>query len=89
MYRIDFTNAFKADVKRARKRGLDIESLEKIVDDLQKGIPLEPKHRDHALGGNYTGSRECHIKPDWLLVYYILEEWLVLKRTGTHSDLFD
>ena len=72
-----------------KKRGYDEEKLWAVVDKLAAGVPLPPKNRDHALTGNYLGSRECHIEPDWLLVYEIWNDelLLVLIRTGTHSDL--
>lgn len=90
MYKITATNQFKKEYKKAKKRGLDIKALEAVVDMLSKGINLEPKHRDHELAGDYVGYRECHIKPDWLLIYKIQQDKLVLvlARTGTHSDLF-
>ena len=84
------TKQFKQDLKRVKKRGKDISKLMAIVDLLCQNKPLEPKHRDHALQGSYTGCRECHIEPDWLLVYEVStsEGLLILSRTGTHSDLF-
>ena len=90
MYRIIPTARFRKDLKRAAKRGLPMEQLENVVDALSLGKTLAPKYQDHALTGNYVGYRECHIQPDWLLVYRIDEEilTLVLAYTGTHSDLF-
>lgn len=90
MYRIIPTARFRKDLKRAAKRGLPMEQLENVVDALSLGKTLASKYRDHALTGNYTGYRECHIQPDWLLVYRIDEDilTLVLAYTGTHSDLF-
>lgn len=81
---VKFTGAFKRDFKLAIKRGKDISLLEHI-------IALPPENRDHALNGNWSGHRECHIQPDWLLIYRIEQDILVLTltRTGTHSDLFD
>ena len=72
------------------KRGYDISLLEEIVNKLANGEELPERNRDHALTGNYKGCRECHIKPDWLLIYQIIDEELILflTRTGTHSDLF-
>ena len=89
MYQLDYTNAFAKDLKRIKKRGYDIAKLKTVVDRLQTGEPLEPKYRDHLLTGNWNGFRECHIQPDWLLVYRVYEDrlLLVLTRTGTHSDL--
>lgn len=88
-YDIDFTSAFSKDLKKIKKRGYNIDLLESVVDKLQTGEQLEPKYKDHLLTGNWKGFRECHIQPDWLLVYRIYEDklLLVLTRTGTHSDL--
>lgn len=88
-YEIDFTSAFSKDLKKIKKRGYNIELLESVVDKLQTGEQLEPKYKDHFLTGNWKGFRECHIQPDWLLVYRIYDDklLLVLTRTGTHSDL--
>lgn len=84
------SNAFKKDLKSAKKRGLKLDKLQSIVDKLADEIPLEQKYRDHALTGNYKDFRECHIEPDWLLIYRkdadVLE--LFLFRTETHADLF-
>lgn len=84
------TTQFKKDLKRIRKRGLDLNSLKFILDTLQKQEALPLKYRDHALVGDYRGFRECHIEPDWLLIYTISNEKLILTaaRTGSHSDLF-
>lgn len=84
------TTAFKKDYKQAIKRGLKISLLEDIVASLAMGEPLPEKNKDHPLTGNWTGHRECHILPDWLLIYRIEDDILVLTlaRTGTHSDLF-
>lgn len=89
-YIIKPTNQFVKDVKLMKKRGYDINLLEKIVDKLSKGEKLPPKNRDHSLSGNFKGYRECHIMPDWLLIYKINENELILflTNTGTHSDLF-
>lgn len=88
-YQLDFTTAFSRDLKRIKKRGYDVSRLGKVVNVIQAGDQLDAKHRDHALTGNWNGYRECHIQPDWLLVYRIYEDrlLLVLTRTGTHSDL--
>jgi mRNA interferase YafQ len=85
----DFTNQFKRDYKLSEKRGLDMSLLDELLDDLIDEKPLEEKHRDHALKGEYKGCRECHIQPDWLLVYRIVEEDILFVRNGTHSDLFE
>ena len=89
-YEIKNTTQFKKDYKLAKRRGLDINLLKEIISKLANGDPLEPKHKDHPLSGNWAGHRECHIQPDWLLVYHIEDDVLVLTlaRTGTHSDLF-
>ena len=71
MYEVKFTTAFKKSYKLMKKRGLDISLLDDVVDKLRQGIPLEEKYKDHGLSGNYEGFRECHIKPDWLLIYLI------------------
>lgn len=90
-YTVKPTTQFKKDYNRAMKRGLKIELLEKVVELLAMSEALPEKNRDHELSGNWVGHRECHIQPDWLLVYRIEEDVLVLTlaRTGTHSDLFD
>lgn len=89
-YNISKTTKFKKDYKLAKKRGMDISKLTKVVAMLAEGKKLPTEYRDHALAGNWVGHRECHIEPDWLLVYYIEDDILVLTltRTGTHSDLF-
>ena len=90
MYRIRPTTKFQKDVKRLKKRGYDLSSLTKVIQILGDGKSLPPQNRDHALSGNYAGFRECHIAPDWLLIYEISEDtlFLYLTRTGSHSDLF-
>lgn len=90
MYEVKFTTAFKKSYKLMKKRGLDISLLDDVVDKLRQGIPLEEKYKDHGLSGNYEGFRECHIKPDWLLIYLIENDILTLTLvdTGSHSDLF-
>ena len=89
-YTVKYTTAFKKDYKRAIKRGLKIELLEQVVALLSMGEPLPDKNRDHDLSGDWVGHRECHILPDWLLIYRIEDDVLVLTlaRTGSHSDLF-
>ena len=89
-YIIKPTTQFKKDYKLAMKRGLDIKLLDEVIAILAMGLSLPEKNRDHALTGNWIGHRECHIMPDWLLVYRIEDDVLVLtlSRTGTHSDLF-
>ncbi len=90
MLRIVPSNKFKKDLKLAVKRGYDIKLLEDVVNRLANEEPLEPKYKDHNLTGDYSGFRECHITPDWLLIYQVINDELVLflSRTGSHSDLF-
>lgn len=87
---IKATSKFKKDYKAAIKRGLDISLLEAIIKKLANQEPLPPENRDHQLSGNWTNFRECHILSDWLLVYRVDHDVLVLTlaRTGTHSDIF-
>ncbi len=89
-YKVNPTNSFQKDLKRIYKRGYSIPLLTKIIKLLASGEVLPRKYKDHALSGSWDGYRECHIQPDWLLVYRIEEDVLVLvlSRTGTHSDLF-
>lgn len=89
-YEIKNTTQFKKDYKLAKRRGLDINLLKGIITKLATGEVLAPKHKDHSLSGDWVGHRECHIQPDWLLVYRYDNDVLVLtlSRTGTHSDLF-
>lgn len=89
-YEVRFTNQYKKDLKLAKKQGKDIEKMYDIVEMLANGEALEPKYRDHSLTGNLKGLRECHIEPDWLLVYEIIDDVLVLmlNRLGSHSELF-
>jgi addiction module toxin, relE/stbE family len=84
------TSAFRKDLKIAKKRGYNLSLIELVIDELLRENTLAPKYKDHALIGNYTGFRECHISPDWLLIYSIDKSKLILtaSRTGTHSDLF-
>ncbi|MST54765.1 type II toxin-antitoxin system YafQ family toxin [Pyramidobacter sp. SM-530-WT-4B] len=90
MLNLRYQSAFKSDYKRIRKRGYDIRRLEDVIETLAKELPLPKECRAHDLGGNWSGFRECHIEPDWLLVYAIDHNDLVLilSRTGSHSDLF-
>ena len=83
------TGQFKRDLKRIQKRGLELELLKNVIRLLLEEQTLDEKYRDHALTGNYRGFRECHIRPDWLLIYMVEEEKLILTatRTGSHSDL--
>ena len=92
MLKAEFTTQFKRDYKLALKRGCDPNSLQQVLTLLIMEEPLPEKYRDHALTNsrNYKGMRECHIEPDWLLVYKVFQETLYIKliRTGSHSDLF-
>ncbi|MBS9775992.1 MAG: type II toxin-antitoxin system YafQ family toxin [Fusobacterium sp.] len=90
MLKLKLTNKFKRDLKLIKKRGYDIKKLEKIITKLMNEEKLETKYKDHELIGNYKNYRECHIESDWLLIYKIIDDVLVLtlSRTGTHSDLF-
>lgn len=87
---VNYSGRFKKGLKLAVKRGFDISLLISVVDKLKMRIPLEEKYKDHALKGDWLGFRECHIEPDWLLIYLIEEDVLTLTLvdTGTHSDLF-
>ena len=89
-YKIKFTKRFKKDLKQAKKQGKDIEKLFDVIEKIAKDKTLDEKYRDHSLAGNYKGARECHIEPDFLLIYEKIEEVLVLSlvRTGSHSELF-
>ena len=89
MKTIQRTSHFKKDVKRLQKRGKDMSLLKEVILLLARNQSLETKYRDHPLVGNYYGVRECHISPDWLLIYQTLGTNLVLIRTGTHADLFE
>lgn len=70
-----------------KKRGKDLAKLQRVIDSLAQGIALEPRHRDHALTGDLKGTRDCHIEPDWVLIYERKGRELLLIRTGRHSDL--
>ena len=89
-YIIRPTSRFQRALKRAAQRGYHTDLLTAVIKKLADGVPLEQRYRDHALTGDYAGSRECHITPDWLLIYEIDGDTLLLYllRTGTHSDLF-
>ena len=92
MRTIVFSGQYKKDLKLARKRNLPEDELNRIIFDLANDLPLAPEKKDHALSGNLSGFRECHIQNDWLLIYYKEDKEelhiLNLVRTGTHSDLF-
>lgn len=89
-YKIQFTTQFQKDIKKAKKQGKDLDKLFNVIEMLSNDEPLPPKYKDHSLSGNYIGVRECHIEPDWLLIYSIKDDVLilVLNRVGSHTDLF-
>ncbi len=82
------TTQFKRDVTLALKRGRNIALLKRVMTNLVEGKPLETKFKDHKLSGNYKDHRECHLEPDWLLIYKLKSKEITFVRTGTHSDLF-
>ena len=90
-YELILTGKFKKSLKLAKRRGLNLELLDEVVTMLQKNIPLEEKYRDHGFKGKYQGFRECHIQPDWLLIYLKENDVLTLTLvdTGSHADLFN
>lgn len=90
MLKIRPSTKFRKDLKRIQKRGYNLSLLTNIINKLAAGEPLAEKNKDHPLSGNFKGCRECHITPDWLLIYEVNKEelFLYLTRTGTHSDLF-
>lgn len=90
MLKVRYSAQFKKDYKLAKKRGLPLNELKTIIERLAAGETLEAKYHDHNLTGNYTMFRECHIRPDWLLIYRIDDDTveMIAQRTGTHSDLF-
>jgi mRNA interferase YafQ len=85
------TTAFSRDSKRVSKRGYDLERLRDVIERLHVGAALEPRHRDHTLSGDWKGWRDCHVAPDWLLIYRVDNDAgeLILGRTGTHADLLE
>lgn len=90
MLKVKYHNSFKRDFKLIKKRGKDLSKLKYIINEIMNEKALDEKYRDHELLGKYKGFRECHIEPDWLLIYRIENEelTLILSRTGAHSDLF-
>ena len=90
MYKIVYTNRMKKDAKSMKKRGKDMDKLVNVLSLLASGVPLPAQYRDHSLTGNLHDIRECHIEPDWLLLYQIYEDTLILSATatGSHADLF-
>jgi len=83
-----YTTRFEKDLELAKRRGKDTDKLKTVINLIVLEQPLPPRLRDHALVGNYLGRRECHIEPDWLLVYKLEPGTVLFERTGTHSDLF-
>lgn len=88
MREVHFTTRFKKDYKRLQNQPRILQRLHTVIDLLQSAQPLARKYGDHALTGNWSGHRECHITPDWLLIYRLEEDMLILDRTGSHADLF-
>lgn len=90
MYKIKPTSKFQKDLKKISKRGYDLSLLKSVINILARGEELPEKYKDHSLKGNFVNCRECHITPDWLLIYEKTEDklYLYLTRTGTHSDLY-
>ena len=88
MLKLAYSNKFKKDYKKIKKRGYQIEKLEKLLHLLAEEKALPEKYSNHMLTGNFLGFNECHIEPDWLLIYRVENGFLKLARTGTHSDLF-
>ena len=88
MYIIQISKACKKDIKLQGKRGKNFDKFKAVISLLEMGVSLDDKYRDHKLSGNWDSWRECHIEPDWLLIYRITDKTLELSRTGTHADLF-
>ena len=87
-YDVQFTSQFKKDLKLAKKQHKNLDKLFSVINTLANGETLNAKYKDHDLMGNYKGTRECHIEPDWLMIYKPMPEKIIFERTGTHSDLF-
>lgn len=90
MYKIEMTNSFKKGLKIASKQHKDIDKMQKVIDDLSTGKKLDPKYKDHQLTGSMKEYRDCHIEPDWVLIYRIYKDKLVLSLTniGSHQEVF-
>ena len=88
MFILRYSTAFKKDYKRLQKRGYEMAKLRQVLERLASGETQEERHQDHPLRGKLAGARDCHVEPDWVLIYAIVEGELRLLRTGTHSDLF-
>ena len=82
------TKQFRKDLKRMIKSGKNVDKFREVAEKLIQEVPLEKQYKDHKLMGRYKGRRECHLEPDWLLIYYIKKETITFVRTGTHADLF-
>jgi len=82
------TSQFEKDFKRIKKQGKDLSKLKEVVSAMANSEVREERHRDHALSGIWAGSRDCHIEPDWILIYRIDDDYLFIERTGSHRDLF-
>lgn len=88
MRTVRYTSQFKKDLKLVQRRGRNVVKLKEAIGTLARGESLDARYRDHALMGQFAGTRECHLQPDWLLIYRIIDEDLILVRTGSHADLF-
>jgi mRNA interferase YafQ len=84
-----YTTQFERDLRLLQRRGKDIEKLKQVLAVLINEEPLAERYRDHPLKGNYRNRRECHLEPDWLLIYKLYNDEIIFERTGTHSDLFE
>ena len=87
MRNVFYTGEFRRDFKLAIKRGLDMSQIQKVMKDIEEEIPLDPKYKEHSLSGNYYGNMECHIQPDWLLVYELSDERVIFVRTSKIGNL--
>lgn len=88
MRNVFYTGQFRKDFKLAIKRGLNMSLIQKVMKDIENEIPLDAKYKEHPLSGNYYGNMECHIQPDWLIIYELSDGKVTFVRTGSHSDLF-
>ena len=86
--KLHYTTQFKKDYKRVNKQNKDLSKLRAVIEKLVAGQSLDPKYKDHQLSGNWKGHRDCHIEPEWILIYRITPDDLYLERTGSHSELF-
>lgn len=88
MKKITFSNKFKKELRLAEKRGKNLSKFQEVMDLLECEKDLPEKYKDHKLYGDFLGCRDCHLEPDWLLIYRVLQDEILFERTGTHSDLF-